>query len=292
MGAHSPATKNRNIWTWFENEWHEGNTPIMGSADHGTWLGTMVFDGARYFNGVAPDLELHCARANKSINSLGMNPVMSTAAMVELANEGIKKFDKDAAIYIRPMAWSKEGGPGIVVADPDTTTFAMCLEEFAMPPSTHTTTLTTTQFIRPTLASATVDAKAACLYPNNARMIREAESKGFNNAICCDNVGNVAETALANIFMVKNGEYFTPIPNGTFLNGITRQRIIKLLRDNGEKVWETSLQLDDFRVADEIFLTGNYSKVTPATKFEARKYEHGPKTKLARQLYWDWATAN
>lgn len=297
MGTNKPASaaasksssKNRNIWTWFEGEWHEGNTPIMGSADHGTWLGTMVFDGARYFNGVAPDLDLHCARANKSIISLGMNPVMSTAAIVELANEGIKKFDKDAAIYIRPMAWSLEGGPGVVVADPDTTAFAMCLEEFAMPPENHTTTLTTTQFVRPTLASATVNAKAACLYPNNARMIREAESKGFANAICCDPLGNVAETALANIFMVKNGEYFTPIPNGTFLNGITRQRIIKLLRENGEKVWETTLQLDDFRVADEIFLTGNYSKITPATKFETTQYEHGPKTKLARQLYWDWA---
>lgn len=291
MGTHNSAFKNRNIWTWFEGEWHEGNIPIMGSADHGTWLGTMVFDGARYFNGAAPDLELHCARANKSITALGMNTVISTQAMVKLANEGIKKFDKDAAIYIRPMAWSLEGGPGIVVADPTTTAFAMCLEEFAMPNAASTTTLTTTQFIRPTLASATVDAKAACLYPNNARMIREAESKGFANAICCDALGNVAETALANIFMVKNGEYFTPIPNGTFLNGITRQRIMKLLRDNGEKVWETTLRLDDFRVADEIFLTGNYSKVMPATKFEGREYEHGPKTKLARELYWTWAKA-
>ena len=297
MGAHSSKSssisispsKNRNIWTWFQGEWHEGNYPIMGSADHGTWLGTLIFDGARYFNGVAPDLDLHCARANKSIKSLGMNPVISTDEMVALANEGIKKFDKDAALYIRPMAWSLEGGAGVVVADPNTTAFAMCLEEFAMPPADKTTTLTTTQFIRPTLASATVDAKAACLYPNNARMIREAESKGFANAICCDVLGNVAETALSNIFMVKNGEYFTPIPNGTFLNGITRQRIIKLLRANGEKVSEVTLQLDDFRTADEIFLTGNYSKVTGVSKFEEREYEHGAKSKLARQLYWDWA---
>jgi branched-chain amino acid aminotransferase len=120
-------------------------------------------------------------------------------------------------------------------------------------------------------------------------MLKEAQSKGFANAIACDALGNVAETATSNIFMAKNGEYFTPIPNGTFLNGITRQRLITLLRDKGEKVWETTLTLDDFRVADEIFLSGNYSKVTAAVQFEDRKIAHGPKTKLARELYWDWA---
>ncbi|MCB1417024.1 MAG: branched-chain amino acid aminotransferase, partial [Nitratireductor sp.] len=178
-----------------------------------------------------------------------------------------------------------------VDADPDSTRFALCIEEASLAPPEASVTLTTTRFIRPTLASATVNAKASCLYPNNARMLKEAQEKGFSNAICCDALGNVAETATANIWMVKNGEYFTPIPNGTFLNGITRQRLIKLLRDKGEKVWETTLTPDDFRAADEIFLSGNYNKVTPATKFEERDYKHGPKTRLARELYWEWAGA-
>ena len=122
-------------------------------------------------------------------------------------------------------------------------------------------------------------------------MLKEAQSKGFANVISCDVAGNVAETATSNIFMVKSGEYFTPIPNGCFLNGITRQRLITLLREHGEKVWETVLTLDDFRAADEIFLSGNYSKVTGATQFEDKIYPHGDKTKLARKLYWDWAGA-
>lgn len=283
--------KNRQIWTWFEGKWQEGNVPIMGSADHGTWLGTMVFDGARWFDGVTPDLDRHCARVNHSAAALGLKPPMATGEIVELAQEGCKKFSGKTALYIRPMAWSTEAGPMTVDADPDSTRFALCIEEASIAPPDASVTLAMTRFIRPTLASATVNAKASCLYPNNARMLKEAQEKGFSNAICCDALGNVAETATANIWMVKNGEYFTPIPNGTFLNGITRQRLIKLLRDKGEKVWETTLTPDDFRAADEIFLSGNYNKVTPATKFEERDYEHGPKTKLARELYWEWSGA-
>ncbi len=283
--------KNRRIWTWFEGSWQEGNVPIMGSADHGTWLGTLVFDGARWFDGVAPDLDRHCARMNHSAAALGLNPPLPTADILALAEEGCTKFDGKMPLYIRPMAWSTEGGPMTVEADPASTRFALCIEEASMAPADASTTLTTTSFIRPTLASATVNAKAACLYPNNARMLKEAQAKGFDNVIACDALGNVAETATSNIFMVKNGEYFTPIPNGTFLNGITRQRLIQLLRDNGQKVWETVLTLADFRAADEIFLSGNYSKVVSAGRFEDRKYPHGEKTKLARRLYWEWAGA-
>lgn len=282
---------NRQIWTWFEGNWQEGNVPIMGSADHGTWLGTLVFDGARFFDGVSPDLDRHCARMNHSAESLGLKAPMPTGQILELAQEGCRKFSGKTALYVRPMAWSTESGQMTVDPDPESTRFALCIEEAAMPPADASVTLTTTRFIRPTLAQATVNAKAACLYPNNARMLREAQSKGYTNTITCDALGNVAETATSNIWMVKNGEYFTPIPNGTFLDGITRQRLIRLLRERGEKVWETTLTLDDFRAADEIFLSGNYSKVSWASKFEDREYDHGPKTKLARTAYMEWAHA-
>jgi branched-chain amino acid aminotransferase len=163
--------KNRQIWTWFEGEWQEGNVPIMGSADHGTWLGTMVFDGARWFDGVAPDLDRHCARMNHSAAALGLKPPMATSEILALAEEGCKKFSGKTPLYIRPMAWSTEGGAMTVDPDPESTRFALCIEEASMAPADAGATLTTTRFIRPTIASATVNAKAACLYPNNARML-------------------------------------------------------------------------------------------------------------------------
>ena len=149
--------------------------------------------------------------------------------------------------------------------------------------------MTRTRFRRPVLEDAVVNAKAGCLYPNNARMLIEARSKGFDNALVADAMGNVAETATSNIFMVKDGEVFTPISNGTFLAGITRARHITNLSDAGHKVHQTVLNFKDFEDADEIFMSGNMNKVTPVTAFEERQYQVGPISKKTRRLYWDWA---
>jgi branched-chain amino acid aminotransferase len=134
-----------------------------------------------------------------------------------------------------------------------------------------------------------VDAKAGCLYPNNSRALFAAQSRGFDNAVVCDMLGNVAELATSNVFMAKGGVVYTPIPNGTFLAGITRQRVISLLNQSGVKVIETTLSYQDFETADEIFATGNYSKVVPVTRISDRVLEFGPLYKRARELYWSFA---
>ncbi len=280
------------IHTWFKGSWHAGNTPILGAADHATWLGTLVFDGARRFEGRTPDLDRHCARVDHSALALGLRPTLTVETMHSLCIEGLTRFAPAEAVYIRPMYWSVEGAGNAVLADPESTEFALCLESVPMPAATATQTLAITRFTRPTLSCATVDAKAACLYPNNARMLREAGARGFSNALACDGLGNVAETATANIFMVRDGEYFTPVPNGTFLNGITRQRIVSLLRNDGHVVHEVTLSIDDFRGADEVFMSGNMSKVSPVVALEDKRFEVGPSTRRVRELYWDWSHGN
>ncbi len=158
-----------------------------------------------------------------------------------------------------------------------------------MAPPEASATLTRTRFRRPVLEDAVVNAKAGCLYPNNARMLAEARSKGFTNALVADAMGNVAETATANIFMVRDGEVFTPIANGTFLAGITRARHMSNLRADGVAVHETVLTFADFELADEVFMSGNMNKVTPVTAFDDRQYQVGPVTRKVREMYWDWA---
>ncbi|NOD30814.1 branched-chain amino acid aminotransferase [Ruegeria atlantica] len=280
-----------NIRTYFQGQWHEGDAPIMRAADHGAWLGSSVFDGARYFDGVAPDLEAHCARVNRSAEALMLTPTMTTEQMVELVREGLQAYSPDTAVYIRPMYWGIDGDSTAIVPQENSTGFAICLEEIPMAPETASATLSTTRFRRPVLESAVVNAKAGCLYPNNARMLQEARSKGFSNALVADAMGHVAETATANIFMVKDGEVFTPIPNGTFLAGITRARHIKNLRADGVKVHETVLSFEDFHEADEVFMSGNMSKVTPVTALEDTQFQVGPIARRARALYWDWAAS-
>ncbi|CTQ33391.1 branched-chain amino acid aminotransferase [Jannaschia rubra] len=279
----------KTIRTWFDGTWHEGDVPVMRAADHGMWQGSSVFDGARRFEGMAPDLDRHCARLNRSARALMLRPTVEADRMVELIHEGLEGFAPDAAIYIRPMYWGIHGSELGLVPSESETGFAICLEEVPMFAPDTATTLTTTRFRRPVLESAVCDAKAGCLYPNNARMLAEAQAKGFGNALVADAMGNVAESATANVFMVKDGEVFTPIANGTFLSGITRARHIANLAAEGTRVHETVLTFDDFRDADEVFLSGNLTKVTPIAAFDDRRYRTGPVTRRVREMYWDWA---
>lgn len=281
-----------NIKTYFNGAWHDGNTPVINAADHGAWLGSGVFDGARFVNGLMPDLDLHCARVNRSAEALMLKPTVSPENMVEIVKEGLKSYSVGAAVYIRPMYWGIGGDVTAIVPSRDETGFAICLEEIPFAADTASTTLTRTRFRRPVLESAVVNAKAGCLYPNNARMLSEARSKGFGNALVADAMGNVAETATANVFMVKDGEVFTPIANGTFLAGITRARHMSNLSADGMNVHETVLSFEDFHEADEVFLSGNMSKITPVTAFDDTSYQVGPVTRRARELYWDWAASN
>lgn len=281
-----------NIRTYFNGEWHQGDALIIRAADHGAWLGSGVFDGARQAHGLTPDLDRHCARVNNSARALMLTPTVSAEAMVEIVKDGLSAYAKDAPVYIRPMYWGIDGDITAIVPSEDTTGFAICLEEIPFAPPTASTTLTRTRFRRPVLEDAVVNAKAGCLYPNNARMLKEARQKGFGNALVADAMGNVAESATANVFMVKDGVVFTPIANGTFLSGITRARHISNLRADGVNVIETVLTFADFEAADEVFLSGNMSKVTPVTRFDDRHYEVGPLTKRTRDLYWDWAATN
>ncbi|WP_298837562.1 branched-chain amino acid aminotransferase [uncultured Roseobacter sp.] len=281
-----------NIFTWFENRWHRDDVAIMRAADHGSWLGTSVFDGARFFAGRAPDLLAHCERVNNSARALMITPTVEATEMVDIIAEGLRNYGPDDAVYIRPMYWAIHGDATAIVPDPGATGFAICLEQIPMAPADAATTLARTRFRRPVLEDSVVNAKAGCLYPNNARMLTEVRARGFGNALVTDAMGNVAESATANVFMVRDGEIFTPIANGTFLAGITRARHISNLKADGTGVHQCVLTFADFEEADEVFLTGNMSKITPVTAFEDRQYQVGPVARRLREMYWDWAATD
>lgn len=275
-------------WTYFEGDWHEGNLPIFGVRTHAAWLCSVVFDGARAFEGVTPDLELHCARVNESAKKLFLKTTVTTETWIRLAREGITRFEKETPLYIRPMYWAEKEGPWVQAHDIESTRWCLTIYEAPMrQPKGFSITLS--PYRRPTLETMPVDAKAGCLYPNNARSLFEAHSRGFDNAVVCDMLGNVAELATSNVFIAKDGVVYTPAPNGTFLNGITRQRVINLLRSAGVSVIEKTLTYGDLGTADEIFSSGNYSKVVPVTRIDDRPLEFGSFYKKARQLYWEFA---
>jgi branched-chain amino acid aminotransferase len=207
---------------------------------------------------------------------------------LDLTAEGLAKFDPEAALYIRPMYWAEAGFGGGVMFDPASTTWCLCLHEAPMP-DTSGAAITLSPYRRPTRESAPVEAKTGSLYPNGARALHEAHDRGFGNALIRDALGDIAELANANVFMAKDGVVLTPAANGTFLNGITRRRVIGLLRADGIEVRETQLSYADFLAADEIFSTGNFQKVAPVRRIDGRDLEQGPLYRRARALYWDFA---
>ena len=111
-GKHRKTAGHSKTWTYFEGEWHGGNVPIMGPRTHAAWLCSVVFDGARAFEGVAPDLDLHCARVNASAASLLLKPTVTLDTWMGLVADGLARFDRSAELYIRPMYWAEEGAPG------------------------------------------------------------------------------------------------------------------------------------------------------------------------------------
>jgi branched-chain amino acid aminotransferase len=289
VSSHAPITA---TWTFFEGDWHEGNVAIMGVRTHGAWQGSSIFDGGRVFDGCAPDLDRHMARINESARRFHLKPLVSHDEWMGLARDGIRKFAAGTPLYVRPMYWPDAGlvGGGVMF-DTDSTRWCLCLHEAAMP-GPRQLAVTLSPFRKPTLETAPVDVKAGCLYPNNARALFEAASRGFDNALLVDALGNVAELANSNVFMVKDGVVMTPAPNGTFLDGITRQRTIRLLREAGETVIEAPLRYADFQDADEIFSSGNFAKISAVTRIDQRSLQPGPMFRKAADLYRAFAMAS
>jgi branched-chain amino acid aminotransferase len=260
---------------WHDGRWYDEQPKL---------LGPMAFDGARAFDGLAPDLDRHCARLIDSAKRMLLRPTLTADEVEALCREAISRLPNEP-LYVRPMFYATRG---FVTPEADSTEFALAVYSSPMP-EPRGTACCFSSYRRPARDAAPTDAKASCLYPNMQRALVEAATRGFDNAITLDAIGNVAELATANVWIAKDGVAMTPACNGTFLNGITRQRMLQLLRDAGIAAIETTLTRADVLDADEVFSTGNYGKVLPITRVEERHYQTGHIYQEARSLYFAFA---
>ncbi len=273
------------VRAYVDGRWQDGSPRVLGPHSHAVWLSSVVFDGARAFRGVAPDLDRHCARVVASARILGLAPKLDGPGITALAWQGIRQFPEGAELYICPMFYAENG---FIMPEPDSTRFVLTVYESTLPAADGFSACLSS-YRRPAPEMAPTGAKASCLYPNVARCVAEAEEKGFDTAVVLDPDGNVAEFAYANLFLVSGGVVHTPAPNGTFLDGITRQRVVALLREAGHTVRERTIAFEDLLDADELFGTGNYYKVAPCVRLEDRDLEAGPVSRTARELYFAFA---
>lgn len=269
---------------WYRGQWMDEQPLVTGPLDVGFWSGSSVFDGARAIAGCTPDLDLHAERCVRSAKAMLMHPTIDGSEIARLCRQAVARLPADRDYYIRPMFFANKGG---VIPEPGGTEFVLAIFELAMPPEVAGSACLSS-FRRNAPDQGPTDAKAGCLYPNGQRALAEAQARGFDLALMRDPAGNVAEFSTANIWIVKDGVAMTPAANGTFLSGITRRRLIQLLRTDGIPVEERTLTPRDVERADEIIVCGNYGKIQTVVRYEDRLLDPGPVFRRARQLYMDF----
>ncbi len=127
-------------------------------------------------------------------------------------------------------------------------------------------------------------AKVNGSYVNASLMKNEALLNGYDDAIAIDEHGHVAESTVANFFMVRGGELITPGQATDILEGITRSTIIQLAKDSNVPVIERSVDRSELYTCDEIFLCGSSANVTPVLSIDRRQVGDGKPGSLTKEL--------
>jgi len=258
---------------WFDGKIIEKEQANIGITTHSLHYGSCVFEGIRIYYGKPFLLEPHMERLVQSANLIGMNIGFNAKELAKAAVE-LVNLEKINYGYIRPFSWYGEGALTIGSNNPIHT--AIITWES---PKTFTgnfdevkpVALKLSEYRRISPSVFPIQSKCAALYAINTYAKHKADEAGYDDALFLDANGYVAEGGSSNIFMVKNGKLITPIAD-SFLNGITRQEVIKIAREIGIEVIEARLKLEELMNADEVFLVGTTIEVCPVRKIEDREF--------------------
>ena len=271
---------------WFNGktvDWADANIHIL---NHGLHYASCVFEGERVYDGEIFKLEEHTERLFYSAKRMGIKVPYSQDEIND-ACKNIVNIQKVQNGYVRPLIW--RGSEMMAIsAQKNKINVAVATWEW---PSYFTKedrlkgiSLQTAVWKRPPPDCIPTDTKAAGLYMICTLSKHEAEKNGFTDALMLDYKGRVSESTGSNIFLVINGEIHTPVPD-CFLNGITRQAVIEIAKNEGIKVIERDIYPDEIKNAEEIFLTGSAVEVTPVGKIDNQTFKVGDITAKISSLY-------
>lgn len=280
------AFSDRDGLIWIDGKivpWREANIHIL---THGLHYASAVFEGERAYSGnIFKDKE-HSDRLIRSAELIDMKMTM-TSDEISKAKRDILDANKLTDAYIRPVAWRGSEQMGISAQATLTHVAIACWEwpsYFSPEMREKGISLQTSKWAAPMPNTAPTASKASCLYATHTMSKHAAEHDGFTDALMLDYRGYVAEATGANLFMVKDGQIKTPIPD-CFLNGLTRQTVIALAKDLGLPLEEAHIKPEELMKADEVFLTGTAAEVTAVGKIDACEYKVGPITRQLRDAY-------
>lgn len=264
--------------------WRDAKVHVLS---HGLHYGSSVFEGERVYGGNIFKLREHSARLIKSGEWLDFKIPYSVEELDKISKE-VVAANEIVDGYVRPVAW--RGSEQMAVSAPDSKIHVIIAcwpwPKYFFPKGGDNSglALKTSEWRRPDPRSMPVQAKAAGNYTIGTLAKHAADKAGYDDAFLLDYKGRVAESSGSNLFVVKNGKIKTPIPE-CFLNGITRQTIIKLARDLGYDVEETTIMPEEMKTFDEVFVTGTAAEVAPVGKIDDLKFAMGPIAKRIQAAY-------
>ncbi|MAI59594.1 MAG: branched-chain amino acid aminotransferase [Rickettsiales bacterium] len=259
-------------------KWSDANIHVL---NHGLHYASCVFEGLRIYDGRIFKLNEHIERLFYSAKILDLDIPFAYQDVIDITKEIILKQNVSNG-YVRPVVWrgsemmaisAKKGSTNLAIAAWEWPSY------FSPEKLLEGIKLNVSKWLRPSPESAPTDSKAAGLYMICSLSKHEAEKLGFDDALMLDYRGYIAEATGANIFFVKNSELFTPIAD-CFLNGITRQTVIEIAKENKIKVHESHFKLDFLKACDEVFLTGTAVEITPVSCIKKLNFEDRKLTKF------------
>ncbi|MDC3149437.1 branched-chain amino acid aminotransferase [Alphaproteobacteria bacterium] len=271
---------------WYNGEFVEWQNATTHVLNHGLHYGSCVFEGLRVYGEKIYKLEKHTDRLFFSAQRMGIDVPYSKDEINRAHEETIKKMNIKYG-YVRPVIW--RGSEMMAIsAQKNKINVAVATWEW---PSYFTKedrlkgiSLQTAVWKRPPPDCIPTDTKAAGLYMICTLSKHEAEKNGYTDALMLDYKGRISESTGSNIFLVINGEIHTPVPD-CFLNGITRQAVIEIAKNEGINVIERDIYPDEISKAEEIFLTGSAVEVTPVGKIDNQNFKVGNITTKISSLY-------
>ena len=269
----------RDGFIWMDGklvEWRSANVHILTHALH---YASSVFEGERCYNGKIFKSVQHSERLRNSGALLDMELPYSVAE-IEAAKEATLKANGLTDAYVRAIAWRGAGEDMGVASKRNPIRLAVAVFSWGNyygDAKTKGAKLDIAKWKRPSPETIPHEAKAAGLYMICTMSKHAAEAKGCSDAMMFDYRGYVAEATGANIFFVKDGEVHTPLPDA-FLNGITRQTVIGMLREQGITVHERHILPAELEGFQQCWLTGTAAEVTPVGQIGDYNFEVGALT--------------
>lgn len=264
--------------------WREARLHVLS---HGLHYGGSVFEGERVYNGTIFKLREHSQRLINSAHLLDYQ-IPYSVEQIDEASRATVEANKIVDGYVRPIAW--RGTEQLAVSGQQCKVHVAIATwpwpKYFFPKGGEGVLLQTSQWRRVDPRTAPIQSKASGLYAFGTLAKHTAERAGFDDALMLDIEGRIAESTGSNIFLIRDGALRTPIAD-MFLNGLTRQTVIKLARDLGYKVEEARIMPEELRKTDEVFLTGTAAEIAPVAGIDDIRFDVGPVTRRLKEAYSD-----